>query len=186
MNLEQSMGGRRGLAHKNDSISWNIAVCVLLAAFALSIIMPGRLFADELSHRKKAEEFMVLVETEKMMAGSFDQLKSMETEKLGTVAYPGKNPEKDKELKKRVADYLDERLNWNNFKDSSIDVYAKLFTEEELKILVDFYSSPVGRKVVDNAQDLRLQLLKAAQVQMKGMTFEIRKIEKAFVSEQKK
>lgn len=162
------------------------AAFALFFAFVLSAVTPERLFADERSHRKLAEEFMVLTDTAKMMTSSLDQVKTKQLDKLDEVAYPGKNPEKDQNLKKRVADYLDEKLVWNHFREGYIAVYAELFTEEELKELVDFYSSPVGRKVQNNTQDLRVKLLQSTQMQLKGVTFDIKKIEKDFIAEQKK
>lgn len=161
------------------------AAYALILALTVSLITPKRLFADEKSHLKLAEEFMVLTDTAKMMTGAFDLLKSKQLEDLDKVDYPGKSPKKDRELKKRVADYLDNKLAWEDVREGYIKVYADVFTEEELKELMDFYSSPVGKKVLSNTNDMRMKLLLSTQAQLKGMTFDIKNIEKDFISEQK-
>jgi len=161
------------------TIKFLLSVCFMA-------LLVNTAFADERSHRKLAEEFMTITDTAKMMGSSFEQIKSKQIEKLAKVTYPGKNPEKDRELQKRTMEYLNKKLIWNNFSEGYIDVYAEVFTEDELKALVNFYSSPVGKKVMSNTHDLRMKLLQSTQVQLKGMSLEIKKIEKDFVAEQKK
>lgn len=183
MNQVQKMDRSRESACGNVSL---IFAYVLFLAFAVSIVTPERLFADEQSHRKLAEEYMVLTDTAKMMTGAFDQLKAKQLANLDKVDYAGKSPEKDKELKKRVADYLDKKLSWSNFREGYIDVYGEAFTEEELKALVAFYTSPVGQKVLNTTQDVRMKLLQATQAQLTDMMVTIRKMEQDFVTEQEK
>lgn len=159
------------------------AAFALFFAFALSVITPERLFADEQSHRKLAEKFMALIDVEKMMAGTFDQLKESQVEKLD-VDYPGKTLEKDRVLMARVEDYLDRKLVWSNFKQGYAAVYTDAFTEKELKTLVDFYSSPVGQKVLKNNLDMRIKLLQSTQMELKDMNLALKKIEADFIADQ--
>jgi hypothetical protein len=150
------------------------------------ICLTGTAFADEKTHRKLAEEFMVITDVAQMMGQTFDQVKAAQLKKMKEVAYKGKSPEKDGELQKKVQNYIENKLNWSNFKKGYIDVYSTVFTEEELKALVVFYSSPVGKKVLGNTKELRMKLLQSTQEQMKDMAFDIKKIEKDFVADQDK
>lgn len=143
-------------------------------------------FADEQSHRKLAEEFMVLTEVEQMMAQTFKNLKESQMKKTGELKYPGKSPDKDRELQSRMQRYLDKKLLWDNFRKQYADVYTAVFSEEELKAMVDFYSSPVGKKVQRNGLDLRKKILESTQMQLKDFGLEVKKLEKDFLDEQKK
>jgi hypothetical protein len=166
--------------------AWRIFAYALILILVVLITTPPRLLADETSHREVARQVMLLINTENMITPALDQLREQQMKKLKGIAYPGKSPEKDSELKQRVADYLEKKLSWSNLQDGYIDVFAGIFTEEELKELLDFYSSPVGRKLLNVGMELRTELLKSTQTQLTGMILEIRKIEDDFISEQKK
>ncbi len=43
---------------------------------------------------------------------------------------------------------LDSAIGWNKLKPKMVDLYTQTFTEQELKDLVKFYESPLGKKVL--------------------------------------
>jgi hypothetical protein len=43
---------------------------------------------------------------------------------------------------------LDNAIGWNKLKPKMVDLYTSTFTEQELKDLVKFYESPLGKKVL--------------------------------------
>ena len=43
---------------------------------------------------------------------------------------------------------LDNAIGWNKLKPKMVDLYTQTFTEQELKDLVKFYESPLGKKVL--------------------------------------
>jgi len=158
----------------------------LLMAICILILCTSSAFADEQSHRKLAEEYMVLSEVEQMMEQPFRNLKEGQLKKVAELSYPGKTPEKDKILQDRLKAYMDKKLVWSTFKQAYADVYINVFSEDELKALVQFYSSPVGKKVQKNGLELRRKVLEASQMQMKDFGLQIKKMEKDFMDEQKK
>jgi len=157
-----------------------------LLSFFFLISCSSTAFADELTHRKLAEEFMVLTGVEQLMDQTFKNLKESQLKKISALAYPGKTPEKDKILYARMQAYLDRKLVWSNFRIAYTDVYKTVFSEEELRAMVAFYASPVGRKVQSNGLELRKKVLESTQIQLKDFGLEVKKIEKDFISEQKK
>lgn len=156
-----------------------LPICIL-------ILCNTPVFADEQSHRKLASEFMVLTDVEELMTQTFKSIKDSQAKKTADLQYPGKSPEKDKVFLDRVQKYMDGKLVWNNFKKSYEEVYTAVFSEEELKALVDFYSSPVGKKIQKNGLELRRKLLQSTQMQLKDFGLQLKKIEKDFLDEQKK
>lgn len=157
----------------------------LLLSICILGLCTSPTFADEQSHRKLAEEYMVLTEVEQMMEQPFKNLKEGQLKKVEEFSYPGKNPEKDKILHDRLQSYMDKKLVWSNFKQAYADVYINVFSEDELKALVQFYSSPVGKKVQKNGLELRRKVLEASQMQMKDFGLQIKKIQRDFLDEQK-
>ena len=59
------------------------------------------------------------------------------------------------ELEKMRADY--------------VAIYAETFTEEELRGMVEFYQSPVGRKLIEKTPELMRRSMMITQKQMADM-----------------
>jgi len=143
-------------------------------------------FADEQSHRKLAAEFMKLTNVEGFISQALTSLKNTQLQKVGDLQYSGKSPEKDKVFQDKVENYLNARLVWNNFVKGFEDVYIGYFSEEELQSLVKFYSSPVGKKILENDIDLKKKLLGSTQLQLKDFGLQLKKMETDFQDEQNK
>jgi len=64
-------------------------------------------------------------------------------------------PEKNRD--KFTADmttFFNKYLPLTDFKDKFIKMYAQIFTEGELKQLITFYSSPLGKKLIDKTPEV--------------------------------
>lgn len=158
---------------------------VLVLVLSVCFLIPHQLFADENSRRNLAEEVMLQANTELMMTPAFEEMKAKQLERVRAISYPGKNKEKDLELRSRMAGHLDKKLSWNSLKDDYADVFAQIFTEEELRELSKFYKSPVGRKLLSSTGELVQKLLNTTRDQLVEIGPDLTKIEKEFVLEQK-
>lgn len=58
---------------------------------------------------------------------------------------------------------LDETMSWERMKPEYVQLYASLYTEEELKQLVAFYESPVGQKSIRIQPEVTARTLAMAQ-----------------------
>jgi len=164
----------------------NRMVLLLPGILVIVLLTGGQGHADENGKIRLAKKFMELTDVPQMMGQVFKGTRDSEMKKLKGVSYSGKSPEKDEVLFKRVREYLDGKLTWSNFEEGYAKVYASFFTEEELKQLVDFYSSPLARKLTGGDRELKMKLLESTQMQMKDMAISIRKMENDFIAEQKK
>ena len=48
-----------------------------------------------------------------------------------------------------VTTVFKEIMTWERMRDQFVVVYAEVFTEQELRELADFYTSPIGKKYVE-------------------------------------
>jgi hypothetical protein len=158
----------------------------LTASVLFLLIFCNCSYAGEKERVKLAKKFMVLTDVQQMMEKVFDGVKKAELGKLEKSPYPDKTPENDKVLLERVKSYIDNTLTWRNLEEGYAGVYSSFFTEEELQWLVDFYSSPVAKKLQSSDRELKKKLLESTQIQMKDMALKIKKIENDFIAEQKK
>lgn len=116
--------------------AWLIA-CSLLLNHAITV-------ADEPRHRKAAEEFLLATQAEKHMQEAANQLLESVLRQNPQLAPHGNV------LQKFVHKYV----SWESVKEDVITIYAKEFTEKELKQLTAFYQTPVGKKAVEKLPQL--------------------------------
>ncbi|MEO7215679.1 DUF2059 domain-containing protein [Mucilaginibacter sp.] len=72
--------------------------------------------------------------------------------------------------------FMDKYMNWEIIKDQMAAMYAKEFTEKELKDLVVFYNSPLGKKVNEKqpilfqkGSEIGQQAVQSHQVELQQM-----------------
>ena len=57
-----------------------------------------------------------------------------------------------------LADYVEERIGWEQLQPVVVKGYTDAFTEEEIREMIRFYESPVGRKMVLTAPALAMEM----------------------------
>lgn len=76
-------------------------------------------------------------------------------------------------------------INKKIMSDDAVSIYNKLFTEHEIKKLIAFYESPVGKKAVELAPEIMLETMKVmAQKYMPDYLEQIQKKAKQLFNEQ--
>ena len=74
-------------------------------------------------------------------------------------------------------------LQWQEIKDDYVGLYTEAFTEQELRQLIRFYSSPLGQKVVDKMPVLMQQSMQLGQKRMMKLMPEIEALSEEMVQE---
>lgn len=118
------------------------ATPALLAALALLLLLHVPVRAQESvddSHQAAAAELVDLLKLEENTAASVDVM--MET----MIA---QNPQFE-ELRDVFEEFFDEYFRWENLRPEYVRLYAEAYTEAEIRELIAFYRTPVGRKSVD-------------------------------------
>jgi len=91
---------------------------------------------DEHSHRKAAENLLLVLEVDKSLPQIIEQVVEHQVQK---------NPQlvPQREILQR---FLTTYLNWESVKEETITAYTHEFTEPELQQLTEFYQTPLGKK----------------------------------------
>jgi hypothetical protein len=74
-------------------------------------------------------------------------------------------------------------LEWNKIKKPFIELYMKVYTEKELKELIKFYESPVGKKMIAKMPELMQKTMILSQQLMRPMIPKIQAIAKKMSEE---
>src|SRR5215472_2736465 len=107
--------------------------CLMTVAFLFS---PCVVLGDEQSHRKAAENLLIVMEVDKSLPKIAEQVVETQLQQNPQLA-----PQRDV-----LQRFLNKYLNWESVKEDTITAYAQEFTEQELKKLTEFYKTPVGKK----------------------------------------
>ena len=124
-------------------------ICTLLL-FAASV----SIFAEEPLHIQAAKDFLDASNYRYAIEMNFEQLHAQLSNLTDQLEITEEQrPIFEKHLK-RMRNILEEELGWEKLEPMVVDQYVRLFTEEELRKLLEFYRSPIGQKYVDRMPEL--------------------------------
>ncbi|MET4107250.1 DUF2059 domain-containing protein [Hymenobacter sp. UYP22] len=108
------------------------------------------------SQRKAAEELLAASNSEKNLTESIDRMLASQIEQN-----PGM-----KAVEPEMRAYITKYMSWNAMKEDMVQLYAREFTEKELKELAKFYQTPIGRKTIDKMPQLMTASMEIGQRRM--------------------
>ena len=127
-----------------------------LALAALVFVHPTVVRADAASHRAAAEALLNLMDMQKMMSSSVDQMLQMQIKQNPGLA----------QFETQMRSFLNKYLSWASMKDDMLNIYVSEFSEDELKQLTAFYQTPLGKKTVEKMPAL---MQKGAEISQKRL-----------------
>jgi hypothetical protein len=120
--------------------------CVLfvLIVLALTIGAVGQATVDR-EKTENIQRLMKVIEVEKLQQSMIDQML------LALKPMMAQAPAGDEQLRKkleRFTDIMSEEFKKLDFMSINVDLYSQYFTNDEIKGLIQFYESPVGKKAI--------------------------------------
>lgn len=151
-----------------------------MTAAALLLVSSTALWADAASHAAEAERLLKLTQADKMAVPVYAQVQQAFAQRHAEDAGPGASAAVLERYQAQANAALDKVIGWSTLKPELIKLYTEAFTEQELKELLAFYSTALGRKMLSqlprlnqaSAQLTQAQLLKAAP-QVNGLLNEM-------------
>ena len=142
-----------------------ILLCSCLITVTLGLA-PVVALGDAQSHRKAAENLLIVMEVEKSLPKVVEQVVENHMQQTPQLA-------PQREVLQR---FLTKYVNWTNVKEDTITAYTQEFTEPELKKLTEFYKTPLGKKASEKmpqlafiAGQLGLRQAQAHQAELRQM-----------------
>ena len=118
-----------------------LGYCLITVALGLSPIIA---LGDEQSHRKAAENLLLVMEVDKSLPKIADQVVENQMQQNPQLAA-------QREVLQR---FLTKYVHWESVKEDTITAYTQEFTEPELKKLTEFYKPPLGKKASEKMPQL--------------------------------
>ena len=110
-------------------------ITLLLSA---SLVLPGLATADDNSHLEQVEILFKLTHMEQKINESVASVAQLQLRQ---------NPALEAKSDRLMA-FLNRHIGWDAMKSDLTQMYMQTFTEEELKVINDFYITTTGQKVI--------------------------------------
>lgn len=119
----------------------------LLLAGSLLFCAGAPASAQDDNRRKLVEELLILTNVKENVQELSQRLKDMQMAQIEQMDLPPEKAEEARQLQDQIMTILFEELSWDQMKEDFIELYASVFTEEEIKAMLGFYRSPAGQKL---------------------------------------
>ena len=100
--------------------------------------------ADNATHRAAAEALLNLMDMDSLLNQSIDQMLDMQVKQNPAIG----------QYKAQMKTFLSKYMSWASMKEDMIKIYTDEFSEQELKELLAFYQTPLGKKTVQKMPKL--------------------------------
>lgn len=126
----------------------------ILSFAGMLVFQPVWAEETEATQRELAEQLLVLMAVDEQIEQSFAMMKQVQAQQMRQMGIADEEIEDGVTMFDKVMDFLSQELSWESLKDEFADLYADLFTKEELRGLIEFYESPVGQAFTKKTPEL--------------------------------
>ncbi|MFP6848085.1 MAG: DUF2059 domain-containing protein [Pseudomonas sp.] len=140
-----------------------------LPAFCAALILicgSAQVLADAKSHAADAERFLLLARADKLAVPVYAQVQQMFAQRFAE----SKAPESEKAVLETYTAQanaaLEQAVGWEKIKPDMVKLYTSTFNEQEMKDLIRFYESPLGKKVLQQMPTLTAQSAQLTQTKL--------------------
>lgn len=158
---------------------------ILVALFA-ALLLATQVHADDASHRQACEDLMKLFNIDKMLVPVFKQVAKMQEDRIAKMQIPDDMKDVSKKYLDRINELVMKNMSWKELKDDVVRIYMEVFTETEIRELLGFYESPIGKKFVQKSPELALKVVNMSQARTMKILPEIEKLTKEMEEELKR
>ncbi len=132
--------------------------------------------ADAASHAASAERFLQLANADRLAVSVYAQVQQMFEQRFMEAQAPEKQKALLERYQAQANTALDKAIGWEKLKPDLVDLYTSQFSETELNQLIDFYQSPVGKKMLGKLPELNARSAQLTQVKLESAVPEVNKL----------
>ncbi|MBU3056742.1 DUF2059 domain-containing protein [Pseudomonas indica] len=147
-----------------------------LCAAALLACAGGQALADDASHAANAEQFLKLAHADKLTVPVYAQVQQMFAQRFAESKAPEAKKAVLESYQAKANAALDRAVGWDKLKPDMVKLYTSNFSESELKDLIAFYQSPLGKKVMEKMPALTAQSAQLTQAKLETAVPEVNKL----------
>lgn len=144
-----------------------------LRAAALFICISSSAFADSASHAGSAERFLQLANADRLAVPVYAQVQQMFAQRFAEAQAPDTKKALLERYQAQANTALDKAIGWDKLKPDLVALYTSQFSEVELNQLIDFYESPLRKKMLSKLPELNARSAQLTQVKLESAVPEV-------------
>lgn len=153
------------------------AIVAGLLLLGLSL-MPSWAAADEKA--QLAEKVMVLTNMDQTLEHAKQQVLHMQARMMDQFDVPAEKNDEALAFQNRIIEKTFEVMSFNRMHDEYVKLFTDVYTVEELRGMVSFYESPVGRSMVEKQPIIINRTMTLTQERMKVLIPELNRMAEEF------
>ena len=137
-----------------------------LPAFCAALLLlcgSAQVLADAKSHAADAERFLLLARADRLAVPVFTQVQQMFAQRFAESNAPQNEKALLETYQAQANAALEQAVGWDMLKPDMVKLYTRNFNEQEMKDLIRFYESPLGKKVLEQMSSLTAQSAQLTQ-----------------------
>jgi uncharacterized protein len=146
--------------------------------FCLMWLLPCSARADE--KVDLAKEIMELTHVNKMMDQVKAQVLQLQSQILAQLDIPENKREEAERFQKKVHDKIFEVMSFEQMQKEYVELYSSVYTLEEMKGMIQFYKSPVGKSMIEKQPTIVKKSIDISQSKVRILIPELQKITEEF------
>ncbi|CAK3801733.1 MULTISPECIES: DUF2059 domain-containing protein [Vibrio] len=107
--------------------------------------------ANETVEFETAQELLTVMEVDKQMLGGFEAMLPIVNQLADKLKL---NAQETEELKGIYRDWFDNDIDRVKMRTEIANLYSKQFTMSEMKQIIEFYGTPIGKKLIQQSPEL--------------------------------
>ena len=127
------------------------------------LLISTQVYADDASHRQACEDLMKMMNVDKMTAPMYAHIKKIQNEMMVKMNIPDDMADISKKHSEKFSELMKKEMSWSNMKDDYINMYIEIFSESEIKEIIIFYNSSIGKKLIDKSPVLMQKSMEISQ-----------------------
>lgn len=150
-----------------------------IAMILVAIVAAGTIYAadNNMAERKQeAEKLLVVMGVPQGMTQSISAASRMLAARMQRMGMSAEQMKKSQMAQKEIMDLIKKEMAWDKIKGSLVSAYAETFTLEELKGIIKFYNTPVGKKFIEKQPELQNRVYYVQGTIMSGLQPKIKAI----------
>lgn len=137
---------------------------IVMLFIVVAVFFPSyTIKANEETHRKTAEELINVMEIKDMETQGFEELKRRFMNDMEVMFADMNDKAKVQLIKGQIEEILNKEISWAVLKNEYIKLYTGAFTEEEMKVIIAFYKTPEGKKLMNKIPELMDQSMQIGE-----------------------
>ncbi|MCW3148971.1 DUF2059 domain-containing protein [Stutzerimonas stutzeri] len=132
--------------------------------------------ADQASHARNAERFLQLANADRLAVPVYAQVQQMFAQRFAETQAPESKKALLERYQAKADAALDKAIGWKKLEPELITLYTTQFTEQELAGLIEFYQSPLGKKMLAKLPELNARSAQLTQQKLEAAVPEVNKL----------